>query len=311
MTQLAEFEGRNPLAKVMNSKALEELDSLVREHNPLAVRDAGPFKRALAMASTVSMLRERLSNEMMGLVMPLQNVPLGFLTDNRQGYSVDVVRDVMIEATLRGAQMVGNEVNIISGRCYLTKEFFTRAVREFPGLTDLSHTLSVPRVVPGGAEVDGEAKWRIEGNQQTLKRTFPIKVNNGMGGDAILGKATRKLFAAIYGRLTGSEHAYPEGEVEEVSQGNPAADLNRRLKDMGDANVGEAGAGREVVLPPAPAPTPSQKKAEDPPFADKPGEDATPRKSLGDANAQPPDDFKGGNEDLMAAFDRAGKGVRR
>jgi hypothetical protein len=322
MTQLADFEGRNPLAKVMGSKTLDELDSLVSQYNPLDLVKAGPFKQALAMASTVSMLRERMSAEMMQLVLPLQGTPLGFLTDRDKngGYPMEAVRDVFIEATMRGARMIGNEVNIIGGRCYLTKEFFARKVREHPGLSDLHYTLSVPRIVDFGAVVDASARWHLDGNRQTLERSFPIKVNQGMTGDAILGKATRKLLAAIYGKVTGSEHAFPEGEVEDLAPGaRTAADINRKLADLDvEQKAGEAGAGREVVLPTASAPGPSP-KAEEPPFEDakEPAsklEEVVARRrkqepSLGDVNAKPP--AATADDALEAAFAAAGKGVRR
>ena len=48
------------------------------------------------------------------------------------------------ETVLRGVRIVGNEFNIISGRPYITKEGFSRLVREWPGLTELRLMPGVP-----------------------------------------------------------------------------------------------------------------------------------------------------------------------
>jgi hypothetical protein len=47
-----------------------------------------------------------------------------------------------------------------------------------------------------------------------LKLSIPIRVNKGQSADAILGKAKRKMLAAIYSRITGTE--ITDGEVEDA-----------------------------------------------------------------------------------------------
>src|SRR5207248_1658358 len=72
----------------------------------------------------------------------------------------------------------------------------------------------VPRLVSEkGAVVKCRAEWKQEGTSQVLEREFAIRVNSGMGTDAIIGKATRKLYAAICERLSGK--VTPEGEAGE------------------------------------------------------------------------------------------------
>jgi hypothetical protein len=160
--------------------------------------------------------------------MPLQGSKLGFVTDKDAGggYPAEVVREVIIEALLRGFRPVGNEFNIIAGQFYGAKNGFERIVREWPGLTNLRIDLGVPHLVAEkGALVPCEARWRLDGRDMKVEcrpaagdgfdTRIPVKVNGGMGPDAILGKATRKLYARVYQVLTGcaSDIVDADGDV--------------------------------------------------------------------------------------------------
>jgi hypothetical protein len=177
---------------------------------------ASQFEAMFRMAAGVRELKALITDEAMKDVMQLQNTALGFRTDRPQGYEIGIVKDVIIEACLRGLRPIGNEFNIISGRLYTTKEGYARLVREYPGLTDLKLTPGIPAMKTGGALVPFKAVWKLDGKPDSLDREFAVRVNSGMGADAILGKATRKMLCAIYGHLTGSEHALPEGEVDDL-----------------------------------------------------------------------------------------------
>src|SRR5699024_6704028 len=119
-------------------------------------------------------------------------------------YSVEVVRECFIESKLRGFHAVGNEWNIIAGRFYACKSGFRRQVTQWPGLTDFKDNYEVPRLIGDkGAVVKCRATWNKEGIAQSIEREIPVRVNHGMGSDAILGKAQRKLLAAVHDRLTG------------------------------------------------------------------------------------------------------------
>lgn len=188
------------------------------------------FERELAVASAMGDMRALLTPEMMKPVMALMNSPLGFMTDRNPAtsdrqvtpYAVEVVRDCVIEAKLRGYHVVGNEFNIIAGRFYGAKNGVVRKVLTHPGVADVKDTYEVPRLVGDkGAIVKCKITWVRDGKPDGLERDFPVKVNSFMGSDAILGKATRKLFAAALSRLTGK--AVPEGEAgDEPSVATPA-----------------------------------------------------------------------------------------
>lgn len=186
---------------------------------------AESFEKELVVAQAMGDLRLALTPEVMKPVMDLMNTDLGFRTDrdpnitptDKNGhpmkpYSVEVVRECFIEARLRGFHTVGNEFNIISGRFYACKNGIRRKVTVFPGVTDFKDSYEVPRVVgEKGAIVKCKATWRKEGVPDSLEAEIPVRVNFGMGADAILGKAERKLLKRVLDRLSGI--ITPEGEV--------------------------------------------------------------------------------------------------
>ena len=172
--------------------------------------------------------------ELLDQILPLQNSSLGFRTDRPTGYQPDVVKDCFIEATLRGLSPIGNEFNIISGRCYVTKEGFSRLLRELPEFCDLKLFFGVPKTSTGGAIVEARATWKYRGHQDEITREIPVRVNNGMGADAILGKTERKLKAAIYQQITGS--VVSDGDAEDAdaigttSRPSKAAEASEALR---------------------------------------------------------------------------------
>lgn len=172
------------------------------------------------LAKAIDALRKALEKPVFkNTIMALQGNGLGFRTDRDEagGYLWPVVKEAVIEGLLRGVRYVGNEMNIIAKRCYITKDGFRRLVREFPGLTDLRQSFQVPQISQGQAVVQAAATWRLNGVPQSLQADIAIRVNTGMGPDAIIGKANRKLLARVYAQLTGSStDAIPEGEVDDT-----------------------------------------------------------------------------------------------
>lgn len=210
------------LSVAMDERSLEEIDKITRECSLEALAEVSGLKRTFAMATGINSLRRAISEPMLNELMNLQGSSLGFRTDrdDKGGYDRETVKECAIECLLRGGQWVGNEMNIIASRCYLTKEYFTRKVREFPGLTDLKLFPGVPQTVGDkGALVPYAVTWKLNGvpdridrkQSSDLDERIAVRVNGGMGTDAVLGKAERKMLAAVYKRLTGSD--VTDGEV--------------------------------------------------------------------------------------------------
>lgn len=233
-TQALTLTQRAQAIDVISSRALEAFTS------------AESFEKELTVAQAIIDMREALTLEVMQPVMGLMNTSLGFRTDKDPAqldkfgkpnvpYTMEVVREAFIESRLRGFHACGNEWNIIAGRWYGCVAGFERLVKKHPKVTDFKDHYGVPTLHGDkGAIVKARAEWRQDGTQQTLERDFAIRVNSGMGADAIIGKAKRKLFAAVYARLTGV--VTPEGEAGEeainvtatVSQTVDAASMFRK-----------------------------------------------------------------------------------
>jgi hypothetical protein len=198
--------------------APEKLNELARQCQDAIAQGSREIGTALVVAVAIQELRKAVV-PLVPRIRPLMGTNLGFRTDRDTGdksYSDAQVADVLVEAVGRGLRWTGNEFNIISGRCYITKEGYTRLVSELPDLTDLELTPSVPRTQAGGAVIKYLATWRINGTKYNMTREIPVRLNAGMGADAAIGKATRKMLASIHARVTGSALSYSDSEGEEV-----------------------------------------------------------------------------------------------
>lgn len=232
-TTLTAPVGPSYTGKLIAADKLSALESLASSQvNALAHPAKGEiFGPAFQRAEAVGLMRDMLTDEIMKPIMALQGSRLGFRTDKDRernkdggfGYPMTVVRDCMIEGILLGARPCGNEINIIAGNTYLTREYFLRVLREWPGLTDLVIKSCVPVIVGGEALVEVKATWKLDGRLDMIHcrkseendDRISIRVNNGMGTDAILGKADRKIGAKIWRRLTGSETTI-EGDSDDA-----------------------------------------------------------------------------------------------
>ena len=171
--------------------------------------------RAFALAKGIQQMRESLNPEAMNPIMSLQGSHLGFRTDRDEkgGYNMDTVRECFIAATLNGLTPVGNMFNIIAGRFYPTKEGFTYLLNNMPGLA-YQIDLSVPVMRNGGAIVTADIRWSYNDSQtQRQTREIPVRVNAGMGADAILGKADRKAKKWLFEHIT--KKPMPDGSVDD------------------------------------------------------------------------------------------------
>lgn len=216
--------------------AVQTIDEIVDECGLIRSAQEQGVMAGIRMASGIGKLRSMLNEEMMNEVMALQGSSLGFVTDKDRdrnkdgsfGYPVEIVKDCFIEALLRGARPIGNEFNIIASRCYLTKNYFQRTLANFPGLTDLVIEFGVPADARGNSLVPVKAVWKFNGKPMSINcdivsddegrviadNRIPVRVNNGMIVDAVLGKADRKIRARIMERLTNT--TFSDGDAADV-----------------------------------------------------------------------------------------------
>lgn len=174
------------------------------------------FERAYTVAYATGELKKLLTAEYMKPIMALQGSRLGFKTDKDRdgGYSEEVVKHCLIEATLTGVQPSGNQFNIIAGNCYITKEGFGYLLKNISGLV-YDITFELPRINAdkSGAAITAIINWTFQGQAREKKIEIPVKMNAAMGTDAVIGKATRKARAWLFNTITGNEIG--DGDVTE------------------------------------------------------------------------------------------------
>jgi hypothetical protein len=222
------------------SERLELIDQVVAESSVAVVEQLPSIARGLALGRAMKRLRELVNDEVMTDIMELMGSPLGFLTDRDKKetpYSKDVIKDAAIHCLLRGGSVVGNEFNVIASRCYLTKEFYERKVREL--VNDLRIIEHVPQTFQSGALVGMEATWVFEGRPDGLRcvktdeedTRIAVKTDSYTGVDAILGKAYRKFFARIHRRVTGSTWLEADAAATESATALPGPDTSNQVAD--------------------------------------------------------------------------------
>lgn len=237
----------DPDAKLLENliHEAERIQAIANRATPQELRDKAELEKALRIATALNRLRDEISNDMMTAIMSLAGSTLGFRTDKDnqgQGYDIPTVKDCWIEATLKGARPTGNEWNIIAGRTYLTKEFYQRSFPSLPGVTDVECVPGVPRLVDGKTQVRMAVRWKFHGEPCELKdtegkpgRVFVIRVNAGMGDDAVIGKATRKALKAAYDQVAGFDLGDPDDEPS-TAPTTPTITNAQALLDRAKAN---------------------------------------------------------------------------
>ena len=243
----------------------KQIERIAQECSLAAIQNQGKFEQAFILARGVEQLRAIITEDMMKPIMALQGTSLGFRTDKDKegGYRWEIVRECLIEGTLRGWHPVNNEWNIITGRAYGTKNGLARGIAEFPGLTELKRSFGVPHLAKegAGAIVNHEASWQLNGVSDAIKGEMAIRVNAGQGTDAILGKAHRKQSALILDRLTGSQQSI-DGDVDDIDVPGVRVVNGSSLKEkvaaqkaklQGEVTVSSPGPEEAAVLPTAAA----------------------------------------------------------
>lgn len=212
----------------IDEKALTVVDEVAEECRVAMAGAGNAVSGSLVVAQAMARLRQAITPEMMTAVSALQGSAVGFKTDkdDKGGYSAQELTDPFLEATVRGFRMIGNEMNVIARRFYGAKAGFERKVRDYPGLSDWEEAFDFQETVGGTAKVQAIASWTLNGQPDQLMRMrqsvegqpfdnrIGVRVNAGMGYDAVIGKAKRKLYAQVYDYLIGALVSTPEGEVE-------------------------------------------------------------------------------------------------
>jgi len=212
------------------------------------------FQKAFQVAEATKVLKEVLNEDYMKPIMLLQGSRLGFKTDKDTsgGYHSTIVKQCLIEAVLTGVQPSMNQFNIIAGNMYVTKEGFGYLLSKIQGLT-YEIVPFIPKVEGNQATIVMKITWSLNGARTEVRENeFAIKVNNFMGADAIIGKATRKARAWLYNTITGVEVSEGDASDIEIKASNtvpitstPSNDLSPQAEKVADSTKIETEKAKE------------------------------------------------------------------
>lgn len=282
-TTIEKYAGYLPAKVDLN--ALATLDKTAEDFAALVAMNTGSPSAIVLRAAAMDALRRMLTDELMAPIMALQGSKIGFLTDRDKirdkrtgqwiagsGYDLNTVRDVTLWAFGNGARMTGNEVNILAGGGYLTRNFFQRRNDERLGAANWWARAAVPSRIFGkdgkcvGANVSGELYWKDETGEhkQTMIRT--IKGDDWASADSYVGKWERKAFKMIY-EFT-SHVRVDDGELDDDAIPTTAVPVEEGRGIFGGERApmprSSAGAAAAVNTTPEPQAAPEGAKNDDP-----------------------------------------------
>jgi len=209
----------NKIALIEKTK--EQFEIAVRNANAIAIVQNA--SAAFTAVQVVKTLREILTDEVMKEVfMPLMNTKIGFMTDRngragRDGnikplYSIQIVRDSIIDAVSIGLLPTGNQMNIIAERMYPTKEGYTALLSK----AGVKYWLTVGLDKNSNqtfAEIPVKIDYEYNGEKKSLNIIATVKKDSYSSADQLRGKAERRAKKQLYEYITGCDF----GDADEES----------------------------------------------------------------------------------------------
>lgn len=178
------------------------------------VQNAGAAFEAVVI---VKKLRDILTNQLMEEVyMPLMNSKIGFLTDKptksnpTEKYSIEIVRDCLIDAIGFGLLPTFNQFNIIAGKMYPTKEGYAAKLKQYGVKYFLSFGLD-KGATAGFAEIPVKINYSIGEEKSDFSIVAVVKKDTYSSYDQLKGKAERRAKKALYEYVTGLDLGEDDG----------------------------------------------------------------------------------------------------
>jgi hypothetical protein len=222
---------------------LEELESRLDKCRGLLATEPSAMRRTILIAQAVRTARKYIEHCAKDLV-DLQGTSLGFAVD--KPYTAEELVNPLTEAAIIGLPFVGNCLNVISGRLYIPLGGWEHRFRSderfsWPRIqlgevesTEDGRWIDLPeekwyqsggktvkqRRVPGMARVEVIASCQFAGIELRLElldrrktggidERIAIKVNHGMGDDAVLGKARCRAYKHLWRLAMGTSPRLP------------------------------------------------------------------------------------------------------
>lgn len=184
-------------------------------------QNAGAAFQAVVVVKT---LRELLTDEiMLDVFMPLMNTKIGFATDrsgkkDKKGnvkplYSIEVVRDAIIDAAAFGLLPTFNQMNIIAEKMYPTKEGFTALLKKLGVKYVLNFGEDTTKPEAKFAQISVKINYAIKNKEQkpfVMMAVVPKTIYSSY--DQLKGKAERRAKKMLYEYITGLDLGENDGE---------------------------------------------------------------------------------------------------
>jgi hypothetical protein len=236
--EIAISEQHQLVSKEINEQVL----SVISNH-------ADGFQKAFVMATALQKIKELLTPEVMKPIMALQGSKLGFKTDrdvvkNRTtgkyekgpGYPIEVVTECVTEAILLGLEVTNNQMNIIGGNMYPTREGFGGLLDKINGLR---YNITYPSVSQSpdkqSANVIAKIEWSLGNESKKQEIDFPIKSDTYTTLDALIGKAERKAKRWLFNHIRGTDIS--DGDVTEIPHTEVSSTVSQVTKNKQENRV--------------------------------------------------------------------------
>lgn len=257
-TQVARRSPDDALAMVESipevDESLQGIAILAKETGTLMAAVSQGIQVEFRVAKGMQLMRQQLTPDIMNeYVMPLVGTRLGFRTDRDQdrtkSYSPDEIRDVVIDAMIRGARLVGEELTVISGGPHYTVNYYRRTIFDIDGLDKLVVTNGEPEMVQGlqkSARVPVRITFELHGRPCFHEGSYVVRVNDGQMATATQTKAERLALKSLKQALVGSTWAPDDAEAVD---GAPLRIGSGKAPDGAFATFGVEGGGSEPLTP--------------------------------------------------------------
>ncbi len=146
-------------------------------------------------------------------------IKVGFLTDRNPKaknpkpiYSIEIVRDCLIDAIMIGLLPTGNQFNIIAERMYPTKEGYTALLKKISVkyLMDVSFDKNTNQQY---AEIPVKVNYEHNGEKNSFTVVATVKKDTYSSSDQLRGKAERYAKKRLFEYITGIDY----GDADENS----------------------------------------------------------------------------------------------
>jgi len=217
------------------------------------------------MGVAVDRLKAMITKDIADLLMKMMNTQDGFKTDrgekqsnanNRTPYDRQTVIDCTAAALMRGVLFSGNMFNILFGECFITANGWLYKLQQIPGFSDFKVYPGTPAAANGQPAVRIGASWKMNGIKDDLRDAkgdegivFAVKVQSGMGPEAVVGKAKARAYRLIYETLTNTKQTNVDDDDVSVLA---AAPVNGTAKAEPKAETPPATKADGEIVEPAP-----------------------------------------------------------